>query len=117
MENNECNREREIVKGKIYKLRIGASVVIRGTGSLGGLTFATVEKTYVMVTFVGKDFSGRYIYLEGYFVEPNSYGMLEFKETEIQFYEKDVVDGPFEVEYMTRYPELGIFEPEPQNNI
>ena len=103
----------KLVKDKIYKLQSGATVTIRGTGSLGGASFKTTKIMYVMCTFcsrAGFEKDAPY-YLEGYFVEPSSFGCISCNETEIIFNSNDVIGGPYTENDMTVNPMLFVFEP------
>lgn len=106
------HRKRRPRKGGIYLLREGALVTVRGTGSLGGAMFRTTKEMYVMCTFCGKMtfIECSPCYLEGYFVEPSSFGCIK-NECEIVFSETDITDGPFGEDDMTVNPMFGIYRP------
>ena len=103
----------KLKKGKIYKLQAGATVTIRDTGSLGGASFKTTKIMYAMCTFcsmVGFEKDAPY-YLEGYFVEPSSFGCISCNKVEIIFDEHDIIGGPYTENDMTVNPMLCVFEP------
>lgn len=103
----------ELKKGEIYKLQSGATVVIRGTGCFGGVSFKTTKIMYAMCTFcgsVGYEKDAPY-YLEGYFVEASSLGCFSFNDIEIIFDSHDIIGGPYTKNDMTVNPMLYTFEP------
>ena len=102
------HRKRRPREGGIYLLREGALVTVRGTGSLGGAMFRTTNEMYVMCTLCGRialsdSSSLDQYYMEGYFVEPSSFGCIKNGGVGIVFSETDITDGPFgEGDMMTR---------------
>lgn len=110
------HRKRRPREGGIYLLREGALVTVRGTGSLGGAMFRTTNEMYVMCTLCGRialsdSSSLDQYYMEGYFVEPSSFGCIKNGGVGIVFSETDITDGPFGEGDMTVNPMLGVYRP------
>jgi len=102
---------KEIIEGKIYKLKPNSFVRIGGTSSLGGKLFETTEDMWMMCTNCYGIYGQSEKWLDGYFVEYSSIQCYEFPEVAITVSDANIEDGPFEKEDMIINPMLRLYKP------
>lgn len=91
--------KRKDFEGKIAKLKPGAKVIIRDAAVLGGTTFITTKTMYVQAV---KVFSTTFhpkpedFIIEGYFVEPSSFGKISNEKVEIWVESSQIEKEPLE---------------------